>query len=113
MIKPRAKKCLTSYLERRRKKIAAISLSNNTVQRRIAHMSTDIKEQVGEVIRSAPLGLFSIQLDESTDVESCSQLMPFVRYINFGKLKEEFLFCTALKNTTKASHIFIAMSTFF
>ena len=47
-----------------KKKIAAISLSKNTVQRRKADMSTDIKEQVVEKIRSALFGLFSIQLDE-------------------------------------------------
>ena len=92
------------------KKIAAISLSKNTVQKRIADMSKDIKEQVVEEILSAPFGLFSIQLDESTD---CSQLMAFVRYIHSGKLKEEFLFCTALKSTIKASDILTTMSTFF
>ena len=84
-----------------KKKIAAISLSKNTVQRRKADMSTDIKEQVVEKIRSASFGLFSIQLDESTDVESCSRLVAFVRYVHSGKLKEEFLFCRALKSTTQ------------
>ena len=74
------------------KKIAAISLWNNTVQRRIADVSTDIKEQIVEEIRSAPLRLFSIQWDESTDIESCSQIMAFVRHIHSGKLKEEFIF---------------------
>ena len=76
-------------------------------------MSIDIKEQVVEEICSASCGLFSIQLDESTDVESCSQLMAFVRYIHSGKLKEELLFCTALKSTTKVSDILTTMSTFF
>ena len=71
-----------------------MSLSNNTVQRRIADMSTNIKEQVVKEIRSAPFGLFSIQLDESTDVESFFQLKAFIKYIHCGKVKEEFLFCT-------------------
>ena len=39
--------------------------------------------------------------------------MAFVRYIHSGKLKEEFLFCTVLKSTTKASDILATMSTFF
>ena len=74
------------------KKKTSISLLNNLVQKRIADMNTHIKEQVVEEIRLAPFGLFLIQLDESTDVESCSQLMAFVRHIHSGKLKEEFLF---------------------
>ena len=46
--------------------------------------------------------LFSIQLDESTDVQSCHQLMVFVRYVHSGDVKEEFLFCDDLELTTKA-----------
>ena len=76
-------------------------------------MSTDIKKQVVEEISSAPYGLFSIQLDESTDIKFSFQLIAFVRYIHSAKLKKEFLFCTALKSTTKASHILTTMFTFF
>ena len=73
LIKPCAKQKVEIVLGKEaEKKIAAVSLSNNTVQRRIKEMSTDIKEQVVEEIRSASFGLFSIQLDESTHVESCS-----------------------------------------
>ena len=49
--------------------------------------------------------LFSFQLDESTDVSSCSQLPVFVRYINTGDIKDEFLFCSALETTTKADNV--------
>ncbi len=41
-------------------------------------------------------GLFALQLDESTDVSSCSQLLVFARYVHDGKFKEEFLFCYSL-----------------
>ena len=112
-IRPSAKKMGKIVLKKEaEKKIAATSLSNNTIQRRIVGTSIDIKEQVVKEIRSVPFGLFSNQVDESTDVESCSQLMAFVRYIHSGKLKEEFRFCTAVKSTTKASGILTTMPTF-
>ncbi|XP_068238448.1 zinc finger BED domain-containing protein 5-like [Palaemon carinicauda] len=50
-------------------------------------------------------------LDESTDVSSCSQLLVFVRYINSGDIKDEFLFCSALETTTKA--VMEKVATFF
>uniref|UniRef100_UPI00358ECE95 protein FAM200C-like n=1 Tax=Myxine glutinosa TaxID=7769 RepID=UPI00358ECE95 len=48
---------------------------------------------------------FSLQLDESTDVASCSQLLVFARYLVGFAVKEEFLFCSPLKTTTKSVDI--------
>ncbi|XP_068234222.1 zinc finger BED domain-containing protein 5-like [Palaemon carinicauda] len=93
------------------KKMQQVSLSNNTIQRRISKMSMDVKEQVLTEIKGFPL--FSFQLDESTDVSSCSQLLVFVRYINSGDIKDEFLFCSALETTTKADDVMEKVSTFF
>ena len=64
-------------------------------------------------IKSAAFDLFSIQLDESTDVASCSQLLVFARYVHSGSFKEEFLFCSPLEITTKASDILEKVSSFF
>ena len=47
-------------------KLNVLSLSDNTVQRRIFMMFEDIKNQVIDQMKSA--GLFALQLDESTDV---------------------------------------------
>ena len=71
-------------------KLSAISLSNDTVHRRIADMSADIIDQVVQEIISAPLPIFSIQL-----VANCSQLLAYVRYINDGDFKDEFLLSTS------------------
>ena len=49
-------------------------------------------EQVIQEMKSAPLGIFSIQIDESTDVENCSHLLVYVKYIYEGDFKDEFLF---------------------
>ena len=51
-------------------KLNAIPLSDNTVQRRISDMASDVKEQVLNGVRESPF--FSIQLDESTDVANCA-----------------------------------------
>ena len=79
-------------------KRCVISLLYDTVVRRMCELSLDIKELVIQEIKNA--GLLSIQLDESTDVQSCSKLMVFVRYVPSGDLKEEFLFCGDLEITT-------------
>ncbi|XP_031336653.1 SCAN domain-containing protein 3-like [Photinus pyralis] len=84
-------------------KMRNISLSNNTIQRRIADMSADVREQILSEIRESPL--FSLQLDESTDVSSCSQLLVFAKYIHLDDIKEEFLFCAPLKTTTKSEDV--------
>ena len=51
-------------------------------------MSTDVKQQVMHEIKASPM--FSIQLNESVDVASCSQLLVFVRYIHMEDVKVEF-----------------------
>lgn len=104
LIKPCMLKMVKLILgEASAKKMQQISLSNNTLQRRISHMSLDVKEQVLDEIKASPL--FSFQLDESTDVASCSQLLVFMRYIHSCDIKEEFLFCSALETTTKTDDV--------
>ena len=58
------------------KKLNSILLSNSTVQRRIEEMSVDILQQVISDICRSESG-FAIQLDESTDVTNCAQLLIF------------------------------------
>ena len=51
-------------------------MSDDAVRRRISHMSLDVKQQVIEEIKASPL--FDFQVEESTDVALCSQLVVFV-----------------------------------
>ena len=92
-------------------KLKQISLSNNTIQRRILDMLEDVKKQVVNEIKASPM--FSFQVDESTDVSSSAQLLAFVRYIHSGDIKEEFLFCSELDTTTTSADIMGKIKTFF
>ncbi|XP_069181799.1 protein FAM200C-like [Procambarus clarkii] len=95
------------------KKLAAVSLSTNTVRVRISDLTTDIKDQVVQDIKSAALSFFSMQLDESIDVASCSKLLVFTKYVHSDSIKEEFLFCSPLETSTNASDILKKVSPFF
>ena len=67
-------------------------LSNNIITFKIRDMSEDILQQIiADVIASAIKA--SLQLDESTDVSLCSQLLIFVRYVKEKEVAEKFLFC--------------------
>ena len=94
------------------KKLNSISLSNNTVQRRIEEMSVDILQQVISDICRSESG-FAIQLDESTDLTNCAQLLIFVRYVGKEGVKEKFLMNAALQATTKGDDIFQMVNSFF
>ena len=112
LVKPCMLKAVNLILgEASEKKMHQVALSNNTIQRRICKMSMDVKEQVLTEIKASPL--FAFQLDESTDVSSCSQLLVFVRYIHSGDIKDEFLFCSTLETTTKADDVMEKFSFFF
>ena len=63
------------------RKLASVSLSNCTIQRRIKNLFDDIKCPVVEEIKTAPFGLLAIQINESTDISSCAQLMVFLKYV--------------------------------
>jgi hypothetical protein len=44
-----------------------------------------------------------MQLDGTTDISQGSQLLVFVRYVHADAIKEEFLSCKPLLETTNAS----------
>ena len=95
------------------KKLQQIPLSNDTVNRRIAKLSANIKEQVISELKNSSFGMFSIQLDETTDVASCSQLLVFCRYFTESDMKDNMLFCSVLESTTKAVDVMQTLAKFF
>ena len=92
-------------------KLKEISLSNDTVKKRISEMSQDILLQVVEEVRSSPL--FSLQLDESTDISSCAQLQVYARYIFENNVKVQYLFSEPLSTTCRGEDVFKIVKDFF
>ena len=70
-------------------------------------MSQDIKDQV----RASPV--FAIQLDDTTDVAQCSQLLMYARFMSGNSVKEEMLFCHPMESYTTATDHFQVVSNFF
>ena len=97
--------------ENSRQNLSKISLSDNTVKRRIDDLADNIRAQVIDKTKASPFS--SIQCDETTDLAQCCQLIVYCRFLDGGSLKEEMLFSKALKATSKASDIMSTISDFF
>ncbi|KII60753.1 Protein ZBED8 [Thelohanellus kitauei] len=69
-------------------------------------MSVDFLVPIIQEIKSSPLPLLTIQLDESIDVSTCSQLLVYYRYIHDGNFKNDFRFCKPLESTSTLREIF-------
>ena len=80
LVLPAAKILVRNLIEEKEaEKLNSVSLSNDTMRRRIHDMSDDISDQVTTAVRASKYG-FAMQLDESTDVTNCSQLVVYVRF---------------------------------
>ncbi|XP_076314931.1 protein FAM200C-like [Tachypleus tridentatus] len=110
LIKPCILEATKAILEEQQAhQLRTISLSNDTVKSRIS-TSEDILLQVVIAMKSSHV--HSLQLDESTDVASCSQLIVYVRYPDREVMKEEYLFSEPVATTTRREDIFKILETF-
>ena len=73
-----------------------LSLSNDTVQRRIKDISNDILSHIIKNLHQNPY--FSLAVDESTDVSDCAQLFVFLRYIIKGDIIDGVLVHQAIES---------------
>ena len=92
-------------------KLELISLSNNTITRRIVEMSDDIECQLLERMKFSPY--YSIQLDKSTDLTNIALLLVFVRYCADGNVHEDLLLCKELPTRTTADEVIRCLDTHF
>ena len=93
-------------------KLNSVSLSNDTVRRRIHDMSDDIFDQVTTAIKATKYG-FAMQLDEPIDVSNCSQLLVYVRFTENDIVKTELLMSNEVPGTTKGKDIYNIVDEFF
>ena len=97
--------------ERESKKLDSVALSATTLKRRILDMSYDVLQQIVSQVNASPF--YAIQLDESTDIAGLPQLSLFIRYISYGEVLEELLFCKTLQLHTRGEDIFKIIDGFF
>ncbi|XP_063050114.1 zinc finger BED domain-containing protein 5-like, partial [Engraulis encrasicolus] len=111
LIKPSAKLMNSVMLgEKECDAIEKVPLSADTVQRRIAVMAEDVEKQLITRVRQSPL--FSLQLDESTDIGNEANLLCYIRYICDGAVHDDFLFCESLQTNTTGEAIFDCLNAF-
>ena len=89
-------------------KIRQIPLSNDTIRRRICGMSTDIQDTVISSVKQSKM--FTMQVDESTDISGKAQLIAFIRFVSDGKISDQFFCCKELKERTTGQDIFDILS---
>ena len=112
LIKPCAKDLVESMIGKNYvRNIEAVPLSNSTVSRRICDMAEYCQKEVIKRVKQSQT--FSLQMDESTDVEDLAVLLVFVCYIYNFKTEEDLLFCKSLKTHTKGEDIFLLIQSFF
>ncbi|CAI6344305.1 unnamed protein product [Macrosiphum euphorbiae] len=91
------------------KEVEKLSLSNNTVSRRIDDISEWVENKLIERVKLSRW--FSLQLDESTDIQGLSQMIVFVRYIWMNESHEDFLCCEPIIRGT-SDEIFNTLNTY-
>ncbi|KAL4126754.1 hypothetical protein QTP88_010963 [Uroleucon formosanum] len=101
LVLPAAKEIVRCVLgDKAAKEIEKVSLSNDTVKRRIDDMSSNINNKLLLYLKDC--NFFALQIDESTDITNMAQLMVFIRFDRNDEIIEEFLFSLASKNMPKS-----------
>ncbi|UYV74302.1 hypothetical protein LAZ67_11002922 [Cordylochernes scorpioides] len=68
-------------------------------------MSEDIELQIKQSFNDSSTK-WAIQLDETTDISNKAQLLAFLRFVDTGKIVNNYFFCKELKQRTTGADIF-------
>ena len=79
--------------------INKISLSDNTISKRIASMSSEIQCNVLSKVKSGEF--LALQVDQFTDISDKAHIFAFVRFIDNGTIVEDFLCCKSCQKQQK------------
>ncbi|GFT80116.1 protein henna [Nephila pilipes] len=93
------------------KEVNKVSLSADTVKRRIHDMSSDILGTLIKKLLSAEK--FALQINERTDIKNKAQLIAIVRFVEEDFIKEHYLFCKEVPERTTGEEIFRVTDDFF
>lgn len=86
-------------------KLNQLTLSNNTMTRRVGELANDVHRQVAQQIQNCKY--FSLAIDESTDISDTAQLAVFIRSVSDDfEVIEELLELESIHETTKGSDLF-------
>ena len=86
-------------------------MTDDSVNNRIADIANHIFSQLIGQIQDIQCRI-SLQFDETTDIESISQLVAYVRFVKENTIVDEFLFCQEMKERTRAKDVFDVVNAF-
>ena len=92
-------------------RITAIPVSARSVERRITDLAENVT--IKQIIGLKQPQVFSVALDESTDLDDLSRLGIIARYIENNQIYEELCCLLLLYDTTKAADILNAFISYF
>ena len=80
-------------------------MSDDTVNNKIADIANGNLSQLIAQIQDSPCRI-SLQFDETTDINSISQLVAYVILVKENAIVDENLFCQEMKERTRAKDVF-------